>query len=170
MLAVPDRHQDLAGPGPGNPAAQQIGRPKAEHGQDIQRPLRSRVAQPEPQHLLKIRQAVRAAEVRLVTVEHQPGREGQRLRDDGEIHPLDPAPERQKAEDGGEERGQQDCRGNRKPKTVERLPEVRQFLHLVPHHEVRQRAAIDALGADGQHQVHADRVGTQAEEHPVPET
>jgi len=46
---------------------------------------------------------------------------------------------------------------------VEGLPEERQFLHLVPHHEIWQSAAINTSITGLQQHVHADGVATETE-------
>ena len=43
-------------------------------------------------------------------------------------------------------------------KLIERIPEKGQFFQLVPDHEVRQIAAIDAFFPDREHHVHAHAV------------
>jgi hypothetical protein len=53
------------------------------------------------------------------------------------------------------------------PEAIKRFPEEGECLHLVPHHEIREHALIDAGIADRQHQVHAHTIGPQSEEDPV---
>ena len=128
------------------------------------------VAVGEAEHGLEAGEPIGAAEVHRVAVEREPGAQGQRLRDDREVHAADPATEREVAEREAEDGGHQDDRRQREGAGVERLPEQREFRHPIPHHEVGERALIDALRADLEHEVHPHRVGTQTEEHAVAET
>ena len=121
------------------------------HGQHIEGALRAGVGEPESEQLFEIGQAVRPAEIRLIAVEHQPGHQREGLGDDREVDPFDAASKRQKPKDQCEERRHQDGAEDGGRETVERLPKQRQFLDLVPHHEVRQVTAVHALFSDRQH-------------------
>ena len=57
----------------------------------------------------------------------------------------------------------------RRQKAIKGFPEEREFRHLIPDHEIRQRAAVDALAPDGEHEMHAHAIGADSEKHALAE-
>ncbi len=166
-LAVADGDQHPARRGAGDVAAQEKGAAEAEGGGHVEPPLGRGAVQGEAEDGLEAAQPVGAAQVHRVPIEHQPRAQREGLGDDREVDPADAAAEREVAEHEREQRGHHHDREQSERHAVERLPEERQIGHPVPHHEVGEHVAVDAAGADLEHQVHAHRVGPEPEEDPV---
>ncbi len=167
VLAVADGDQHPTRRGAGDPPAHEEGPAQTDRGRDVESALGGRAVEAPAEDALEAAQAVGSPQVHRVAIEQEPRGEREGLRDDREVDAPDAAAEREVAEHVGEERRHHEHREQGERDAVEGLPEERQLLHLVPHHEVRQHVAVDAPGPDLQHQVHAHRVGPEPEEDPV---
>jgi hypothetical protein len=68
-----------------------------------------------------------------------------------------------------DEAGDGERHRDRERKALEAVPVPGQLLPVEEHHEVGERAAVDAFARDGPHQVHPHPVAAEREEQPVPE-
>ncbi|KAG1448624.1 hypothetical protein G6F57_016811 [Rhizopus arrhizus] len=121
----------------------------------------------EAQDALEVGKAVVAAEARVVAEEQQHGGERQRLRDDREVHALDARAEGEVAKDERQHARHQHPPPHGVPEVLGEGPVPGVALPVQEHHEVGQVALVDAVAADGAHQVHAVRIAAQREEQAV---
>ena len=88
----------------------------------------------------------------------------------GKVDAADAAAKGKKSEQKREGCRHQQTGENRSREAVKGLPEQRQLRYLIPHHEIRQGAAVDAFVSDREHEVHPHAVRPQTEEHPLSQT
>ncbi|KAG1250815.1 hypothetical protein G6F65_018588 [Rhizopus arrhizus] len=133
----------------------------------VQRGARAGRRDVEAQDALEVGKAVVAAEARVVAEEQQHGGERQRLRDDREVHALDARAEGEVAKDERQHARHQHHQQHGVPEVLGEGPVPGVALPVQEHHEVGQVALVDAVAADGAHQVHAVRIAAQREEQAV---
>src|SRR5205807_8829102 len=102
------------------------------------------------------RETIVAAEAEIVAKKAEHKREGERLRDDGEIDAAHAAAEGEPAEHEGQEPGHEHDHNGGVGEVLKAIPVNRQFRPVQKDHEIRQdRVRIDATAGDVAHEIHA---------------
>ena len=150
-------------------ARQQVEADQHEAGQHEEEHAHAGRRDRHAEDALEVGEAVVAAEARLVAEEQQHRGEGQRLRDDREIHALDARAEREEAEHEGSRPGTRTTSSIVATKLS--LPKVQCHGSAFQSRNTMKsgRSSCRRPSADLAHQVHAHRIAAQREEQAVAE-
>ena len=169
-LAVPDGALDESEFGGGEPAAQEVNAQEQHPRGDEEPPLRGGAPNVEAHDSVEVGEPVVSPHHQVVPEEHQRGAVGERLGEDGKIHPFDSGAEREETKEQGHQAREGNDHESGEPGGIKRAPEPGQEGVSQEHHEIREAGGVlaglgvGAQGAGEQHEVHAKHVASEAEE------